>query len=343
MTVANENSPFRVALSAFVLFGKHKSARNTIMYRRDIFINFSPGGVQLKSQTDGFDAPPEFDVLPHDPVPGAPIANDSIAGPTDQDIIDALNDVVDAILGEAIDDLNQEPPADTASSSLPFASDTAYAAMDAISQSSNAAIDAMSRNGGPNLDAVDQALVIQAEAERVKSAITESLSPPGNIIDPNELIDDMTGFTTPVIDGVIAGSGEQDASFPAHNSDYDDDVTSTSTGSANNGTSDHQPDPIIISGGGTGADERTVTTSDKSHIGFGDNAPPYYDCDHTNGTVQPIILDLDGDGVEVGFGNPVYFDVDGDGFKEQTSWVASDDGFLVIDLIADGSRGIGDG
>jgi hypothetical protein len=129
----------------------------------------------------------------------------------------------------------------------------------------------------------------------------------------------------------------------SHNSDSGDDVTSTSTGSTNNGTSDHQPDPIVISGGGSGVDERIVTTSDKSRIGFGDNAPPYYDYDHTNGTVQPIILDLDGDGVEVGFGNPVYFDIDGDGFKEQTSWVGSDDGFLVIDLNADGSVGAGDG
>lgn len=61
------------------------------------------------------------------------------------------------------------------------------------------------------------------------------------------------------------------------------------------------------------------------------------------GAEMPIILDLDGDGIEVGFGDPVYFDIDGDGFKEQTSWVGSDDGFLVIDLNADGSVGAGDG
>ena len=44
----------------------------------------------------------------------------------------------------------------------------------------------------------------------------------------------------------------------------------------------------------------------------------------------PVILDLDGDGVEVAFGEDIYFDLD-------------DDGFLVIDRNADGSRGAGDG
>tara|TARA_R110002094_G_scaffold63396_1_gene73733 strand:+ start:251 stop:988 length:738 start_codon:yes stop_codon:yes gene_type:complete len=61
------------------------------------------------------------------------------------------------------------------------------------------------------------------------------------------------------------------------------------------------------------------------------------------GDAQPIIFDLDGDGVEVLFGENVYFDVDGDGFLENTGWVGEGDGFLVIDLNADGSRGAGDG
>ena len=32
-----------------------------------------------------------------------------------------------------------------------------------------------------------------------------------------------------------------------------------------------------------------------------------------------------------------------DGFRERTAWAAADDGFLVIDLNADGTRGAGDG
>ena len=48
------------------------------------------------------------------------------------------------------------------------------------------------------------------------------------------------------------------------------------------------------------------------------------------GSKTPIILDLDGDGVEVAYGVDIYFDLD-------------DDGFLVIDRDADGTRGAGDG
>ena len=68
-----------------------------------------------------------------------------------------------------------------------------------------------------------------------------------------------------------------------------------------------------------------------------------------HGTQAPVILDLDGDGVEVAFGEDIYFDLDDDGFLEQTSWASADDGFLVIDKLAndvrdtDGSDGWGDG
>ncbi|MBI5556778.1 MAG: hypothetical protein HY885_04010, partial [Deltaproteobacteria bacterium] len=57
-------------------------------------------------------------------------------------------------------------------------------------------------------------------------------------------------------------------------------------------------------------------------------------------TVQPspLILDLDGDGVET---TPVnadaYFDHAGDGFAEQTGWVGADDGLLVYDRNANGT------
>lgn len=52
---------------------------------------------------------------------------------------------------------------------------------------------------------------------------------------------------------------------------------------------------------------------------------------------HPVVLDLDGDGVElVGVdGSTAHFDFDGDGIAEQTGWVGADDGLLVFD--ADGS------
>jgi hypothetical protein len=57
---------------------------------------------------------------------------------------------------------------------------------------------------------------------------------------------------------------------------------------------------------------------------------------------SPIVLDLDGDGVETiaeGFG--VYFDHKADGFAESTGWVAADDGLLVMYRDGDGRIGSG--
>jgi len=57
----------------------------------------------------------------------------------------------------------------------------------------------------------------------------------------------------------------------------------------------------------------------------------------------PVVLDLNGNGVEISLSYKAAFDYDGDGFREPTAWVAPGDGFLVIDLNADGTRGAGDG
>ncbi|GAA6192564.1 hypothetical protein [Phaeobacter sp. NW0010-22] len=57
----------------------------------------------------------------------------------------------------------------------------------------------------------------------------------------------------------------------------------------------------------------------------------------------PIVIDLEGNGIEITYDNPTYFDWDADGFREKTSWVTPDDGFLVLDLNTDGTRGSGDG
>jgi hypothetical protein len=52
---------------------------------------------------------------------------------------------------------------------------------------------------------------------------------------------------------------------------------------------------------------------------------------------SPIILDLDGDGVETtGVTDGAYFDHDKTGFAEQTGWASADDGLLVIDRNSDG-------
>ena len=54
-------------------------------------------------------------------------------------------------------------------------------------------------------------------------------------------------------------------------------------------------------------------------------------------TYSPIVVDLDGDGVEtVRQSKTLHFDLDNNGFAEQTGWVGADDGLLVHDLNGNG-------
>jgi hypothetical protein len=54
-------------------------------------------------------------------------------------------------------------------------------------------------------------------------------------------------------------------------------------------------------------------------------------------TTSPLILDLDGDGVEtLGKSEGIHFDHDGNGFAETTGWVGKDDGLLVWDRNGNG-------
>lgn len=59
---------------------------------------------------------------------------------------------------------------------------------------------------------------------------------------------------------------------------------------------------------------------------------------HTaEGTVSPLILDLDGDGVETtSLADSLNFDHDNNGFAEQSAWVGADDGLLVRDINGNG-------
>ena len=55
------------------------------------------------------------------------------------------------------------------------------------------------------------------------------------------------------------------------------------------------------------------------------------------GTRSPLVVDLDGDGVEtVTAEGGVYFDHDANGFKENSGWVGQDDGILVRDINGNG-------
>jgi hypothetical protein len=56
---------------------------------------------------------------------------------------------------------------------------------------------------------------------------------------------------------------------------------------------------------------------------------------------DPVVLDLDGSGIDITnrTDSTVYFDVDGDGYREQTAWAGPNDGLLVIDLAGNGGAG----
>ncbi|NIJ21113.1 Ca2+-binding RTX toxin-like protein [Sphingomonas naasensis] len=57
------------------------------------------------------------------------------------------------------------------------------------------------------------------------------------------------------------------------------------------------------------------------------------------GNMDPLVLDLDGDGYELSTeqNGTTYFEFDGDGFAEHTGWIKGGDGFLVRDVNANGT------
>lgn len=59
--------------------------------------------------------------------------------------------------------------------------------------------------------------------------------------------------------------------------------------------------------------------------------------DHAESQASPLVLDLDGDGVETtGLKSNTYFDHDGNGFSENTGWAGKDDGILIYDRNCNG-------
>ncbi|MEQ1712129.1 MAG: hypothetical protein ABL908_12095, partial [Hyphomicrobium sp.] len=58
----------------------------------------------------------------------------------------------------------------------------------------------------------------------------------------------------------------------------------------------------------------------------------------TNPPVSPLVLDLDGDGLDLitMASSHAYFDLDANGFAERTAWIGGDDGFLALDLNGNG-------
>lgn len=147
-------------------------------------------------------------------------------------------------------------------------------------------------------------------------------------------------------DGLGPGSRDGGNSLPSGRPDRDQQGGGSSGSGGNSGA----PGNTKPSSTGSGSLTKTVNTptgpkqvDPKST--YGSNNTKHYE-QVSNGKVKsglPVALDLDGDGMEVSFFTNAAFDFDGDGYRERTAWVAPDDGLLVIDLNADGTRGAGDG
>ena len=114
------------------------------------------------------------------------------------------------------------------------------------------------------------------------------------------------------------------------------------------------PDPGGPDGeGGGGEADSEAAEDDSANEGFGGSSmgPPGSmgnadtpgvqgddNGDGEGGGGKPIVLDLDGDGVELVplEDSTAFFDINGDGYRERMGWVSADDEFLAYDRDGDG-------
>ena len=102
--------------------------------------------------------------------------------------------------------------------------------------------------------------------------------------------------------------------------------TPSTPGSSSSSSSGAESSP------GEGGNYSGVTNSDGGW-GWGDGSGGWGDTAYA-----PIVIDLDGDGVEIKplTTSTTFFDADNDGYAERTAWAGADDGILMIDLGGDG-------
>ena len=88
---------------------------------------------------------------------------------------------------------------------------------------------------------------------------------------------------------------------------------------------------------GTPTESQTFDGSDHYHEEGGENGGDG-DGGDGGGGGKPIVLDLDGDGVELVAleDSTAFYDINGDGYRERMAWASADAGFLAYDKDSDG-------
>ena len=112
------------------------------------------------------------------------------------------------------------------------------------------------------------------------------------------------------------------------NAEAEADAETAEDDSANEGFGGSSMGPPGSDGTNTGTNDDSSTSDDSSADNGGGEG----------GGGKPIVLDLDGDGVELVplEESTAFFDINGDGYRERMAWVSSDDGFLAYDKDGDG-------
>ena len=142
---------------------------------------------------------------------------------------------------------------------------------------------------------------------------------------------DTTGITSDGYSGGSGGGGSGDGSYDPPG--YSDNGSSSNPGSG--ATSDYTNDAGVSVGTDVGfvdSGAPTVENPYDSVEGYGYLSPDTLSGDSDSST-KPIILDLDGDGVEIVplSQSTVYVDAGGDGLLHRTAWAGDGDGVLFYD------------
>ena len=166
-------------------------------------------------------------------------------------------------------------------------------------------------------------------------SVNRNVGPLGGYIDKSNISkghrhDDDTGNglgsfgPSDPLGGIPGDSESGDDTGPGYESDPLGGIPGDSESGDDTGPG-YESDPL----GGNPNDPDAGDDTGPGDPGGGDNG----------GSAKPIVLDLDGDGVELVAleDSTAFYDINGDGYRERMAWASADDGFLAYDKDGDGN------